>query len=163
MKHILIYIYIFISSGCFAQQSLEAVLKKYNDQSIPYIFVNQLQDQTKIVLLDAREPKEYNVSHINNAIFVGYKKFQINNVLKTVQNKHQKIVVYCSLGVRSESIAKKIKAAGYTNVYNLYGGIFEWKNNNLELYNSNNQVTENVHAFSKQWGKWLTKGKKIYD
>jgi len=33
--------------------------------------------------------------------------------------------VYCSLGIRSEVIAKKLKKAGYTNVFNLYGGIFE--------------------------------------
>jgi hypothetical protein len=45
----------------------------------------------------------------------------------------------------------------------LFGGIFEWKNNNFTVYNSKEEATENVHAFSKDWSKWLLKGKKVYD
>jgi len=71
--------------------------------------------------------------------------------------------VYCSLGVRSEDIAEQLRDSGYTNVYNLYGGIFEWKNKNFNIYNTNNELTENIHAFSKQWSKWLTKGEKTYE
>ena len=51
---------------------------------------------------------------------------------------------------------------GYKNVYNLYGGIFEWKNQDLPVFDSNNKETENVHAFSKEWSQYLTKGKKVY-
>ena len=35
------------------------------------------------------------------------------------------------------------------------------KNNDLKVYNSEGE-TDDVHAFSKEWSKWLTKGKKIY-
>jgi 3-mercaptopyruvate sulfurtransferase SseA len=73
------------------------------------------------------------------------------------------IVVYCSLGVRSEDIAEQLKKEGYTNVYNLFGGIFEWKNSNHKVYDNKEEPTENVHAFSKKWSKWLLKGNKIYD
>ena len=71
-------------------------------------------------------------------------------------------MVYCSIGIRSEDISEKLKKAGYTNVYNLYGGIFEWKNRNYPVVNPENEVTEKVHAYSKQWGQWLHKGKKVY-
>ena len=76
--------------------------------------------------------------------------------------KNTKIVVYCSLGIRSEDIAEKLKKAGYTNVLNLYGGIFEWKNNNYNVFSSGGKATEKVHTFSKEWSKWLLKGEKIY-
>ena len=56
----------------------------------------------------------------------------------------------------------KIKDAGYTNVRNLYGGIFEWKNKEFTIIDSNNKATEKVHAFSKSWSKWLKNGEKIY-
>lgn len=163
MKYFLTYISIFVFSYAISQESLAEVLNKYNDESIPYIFVNELKAEKSVVIIDAREPEEYNVSHIKEAIFVGYKNFKIESFTSKIKNKNKKIVVYCSLGVRSEDIAKKLKDAGYTNVYNLYGGIFEWKNNNLNVYNANNQLTENIHTFSKQWSKWLTKGEKRYE
>jgi len=72
-------------------------------------------------------------------------------------------VVYCSLGIRSETIAHKLIKKGYTNVYNLYGGIFEWKNNDFVVLDTEGSETEKVHAFNKNWGKWLTKGKKVYE
>ena len=72
-------------------------------------------------------------------------------------------MVYCSLGVRSEDIAEKLKKAGYTAVFNLYGGIFEWKNKGFSVVDLQNKETQKVHAYSKNWGKWLLKGEKIYD
>lgn len=146
-----------------AQNSLEELLDQYNNESIPYISVEALKDiQNQVVLLDAREKKEYEVSHIKDAKFVGYTHFKMDTI--TAQNipKDTKIVVYCSLGIRSEDISEKLKKAGYTNVYNLYGGIFEWKNKDFSVMNSKEETTEEVHAFSEKWGRWLSKGKKIY-
>ena len=51
---------------------------------------------------------------------------------------------------------------GYTNVYNLYGGIFEWKNANFKVVDTLGNNTEKVHTFNKTWSKWLQKGKKVY-
>jgi hypothetical protein len=44
----------------------------------------------------------------------------------------------------------------------LYGGIFEWKNNNFKVLDTLGNETEKVHTFSKSWSKWLTKGEKVY-
>ena len=112
---------------------------------------------------DAREPEEFAVSHLKNAVFVGYDDFNIRTVTDTIKNKDQDIVVYCSLGIRSEDIAIKLKKEGYKNVKNLFGGIFEWKNNNLKIYNQKNQTTDSIHAFSKKWSKWLKNGKLVFD
>ncbi|UPS92146.1 rhodanese-like domain-containing protein [Bizionia sp. M204] len=147
-----------------AQDSLSQLLKRYNTKNIPYISVQELaMPKTNYKILDAREPNEYQVSHLNNAIFVGYKDFKIETVLNEIPNKKDTIVVYCSLGIRSEAISKKLKDEGYISVYNLYGGIFEWKNNDFPVYNRNNIETDSVHAFSKMWGKWLMKGEKAYN
>jgi 3-mercaptopyruvate sulfurtransferase SseA len=67
------------------------------------------------------------------------------------------------VGIRSETISEKLKKAGYTDVHNLYGGIFEWKNKDYPVVDSEGKETENVHAYSKVWGKWLNKGVKVYD
>ena len=51
---------------------------------------------------------------------------------------------------------------GFTNVFNLVGGIFEWKNQGHAVYSTQNKITEKVHAYNKTWGVWLTKGEKVY-
>jgi len=126
MKNIIFYIFISFSVFGFSHNSLSELLNKYSDKSIPYISVKELaMPKTKTIILDARELKEFHTSHLKNVIYVGYKDFEIGSVQKKLPNKNSKIVVYCSLGIRSEVIAKKLKKAGYTNVFNLYGGIFE--------------------------------------
>ena len=164
MKNGLFYIFTFISFIGNAQESIEDVLKKHNDNSVPYISVEALaMPKTEAIIFDTREPKEYQVSHLKNAVCVGYDHFNIASVEKLYPNKNEKIVVYCSLGIRSETIGKKLKKAGYTNVFNLYGGIFEWKNKDYSVIDSEEKETNKVHTFNKEWSKWLKKGEKVFN
>ena len=154
----------FLAFSTNAQESLSDLLKIHNQRSIPYISVQELaMPKTEAIILDAREVKEYSVSHLKNAVYAGYEEFNIETILKTIEDKNQKIVVYCSLGIRSEDIGEKLKKAGYTNVLNLYGGIFEWKNNNFTIFDLDEEETEKVHAFNEDWSKWLIKGEKVYE
>ena len=146
-----------------AQQSIPKVLERLNDDTVDYISVEDIQKIDTLLLLDAREKKEFDVSHLKNAIWVGYDEFDIHKVLQELPNKEKPIVVYCSIGVRSEDIGEKLKKAGYTNVKNLYGGIFEWKNKGYPVYDETQHETEKVHAYSNYWGRFLTNGEKVYD
>ena len=159
------FIFLFVAFPLLvnAQKSLDPVLKKYNKESIPYIKVLELSKiQDEVFVIDAREREEYETSHLKNAIYVGYEDFKIDNAREHIP-KNKKVVVYCSLGVRSEDIAEKLKKEGYSEVYNLYGGIFEWINNDLPVYDKNENKTKKVHAFSKEWGIYLKKGIKVYE
>lgn len=164
MKIILLNLFLFLSLSAFSQESIDDLLKQYNTHSVPYISVQELaMPKTEAIILDAREFKEYSVSHIKNALHIGYDTFQIDSVLTKIPEKNKNIVVYCSIGIRSEMIALKLKKSGFTNVKNLYGGIFEWKNYDFPVYDQSGKETEYIHAFSEEWGKWLKKGKKVYD
>ncbi len=112
------------------------------------------------LFLDAREPAEYQVSHLKNARYVGYDAFDINN-LRGIDKK-QPIIVYCTVGKRSETISKKLLHAGFTKVLNLYGGILEWVNQGLPVYDPAGNSTNRVHTYTKFWGKWLDKGERVY-
>ncbi|WP_418262414.1 rhodanese-like domain-containing protein [Flavobacterium faecale] len=146
----------------WAQKSIPNVLKKYNKESVPYIKINAIKNSNSI-LLDAREPEEFKVSHIPNAIPVGFKNFKPENIRKLIKNLNTPIIVYCSIGVRSEQIGEKLQKMGYTQVYNLYGGIFEYKNKGGKVVNLKKQETDSIHAFNKQWSVYLNKGIKIYE
>lgn len=163
MKKSLYIIFALITLIGNAQNSLEDLLKKYNDNGVPYITVEELASpKTQAIIFDTREPKEFKVSHLENAVCVGYNNFDIAKVEKLHPNKNKKIVVYCSLGIRSETIGKKLMKAGYTNVYNLYGGIFEWKNKNFIVIDSEEKETNKVHTYNRDWSKWLKKGEKVF-
>ena len=164
MQYLLLFFGFCVSISGFSQKKLAKLLKQQNTESIPYITVDSLhQIQNDVILLDSREKKEFKTSHLENAICVGYDNFNLESTTSHLPDKNSKIVVYCSLGIRSEDVAEKLKKAGYKNVLNLYGGIFEWKNSDLEVVNAQQNPTDTIHTFSKEWSKWLKKGVKKYD
>ena len=160
---ILIVAIFFISLTCVSQSTIPEVLKKYNKNTVQYITVEELKATKNVLLLDTREPYEYIVSHLDNAVCVGHTKFNSKEFVTQFPNKESEIVVYCSIGVRSEQIGEKLLKLGYKNVKNLYGGIFEWKNKDNIVVDEKNKETDKVHAYSKEWGIYLTKGIKIYN
>lgn len=163
MKLSIYIITILVASLSFGQKKLDKLLKQHNTDSIPYITTEALSKiDHQVMILDTREPDEYEVSHLKNAICVGYNNFNLDSISNILpENKNKQIVVYCSLGIRSEDIGLKLRKAGYNNVMNLYGGIFKWKNENNPVFNTLEKETDSVHVFLKEWGGWLKKGKKV--
>lgn len=145
-----------------SQETIEKTLQRFNTGSIPYITIDELKQGSDFILLDTRKKEEFQVSHLEEAIWVGFQRFDPKKIQKEIPDTSTSLVVYCSIGVRSEEIGERLQKAGYTNIKNLYGGIFEWKNQGNTVVDSTRQPTERIHAFSKHWGKLLTKGDKIY-
>lgn len=126
--------------------------------SVPLIGVEELNNiQSEVHIFDAREEEEYKVSHIPGATFLGYNDFD-PQVLQSV-SKNDTVVVYCSVGYRSEKIGEKLKKLGYTQVYNLYGSLFEWANHNYPLVDKNGKPTKKIHTYNRNWSKWVEEGK----
>ena len=48
-------------------------------------------------------------------------------------NKDEPLFIYCRSGRRSANAAHKLKAQGFTEVYDLQGGIIDWGKNNFEI------------------------------
>lgn len=157
-------IFLALTSISFGQsKKFERLLKKNLKNTVPIVRVSELDTTASYLCFDAREAKEYNTSHLPGAIFVGFDFFDLEQIERAYPDKSEKILVYCSIGVRSELIGEKLVAAGYTNVFNLYGGIFEWKNQSKTVLDTLEQPTDKVHTFSKEWSKWLSNGEKVYE
>lgn len=156
----LIFISSCMANGQISSKAFGIMVNTLISHSVNEISVDSLKNSDgNIILLDAREDNEYNVSHLKNAIHVGYNDFSLDKI-KSI-DKDAAIVVYCSVGYRSEKIAEKLKLAGYTNVSNLFGGIFEWKNKFLPIYDRTGE-TENIHGYGIAWGFWVTNGNKVF-
>lgn len=163
MKYIvLVYCFLF-SLTSYCQNTFNEMVDGLISKEVNAITVMELQEMLKAgqttVLFDAREAEEFTISHLKGAQNCGYDSFN-KKVLLNV-SKSVSIVVYCSVGYRSDKIAKKLIALGYTNVNNLYGGIFDWVNSGYPVY-SNKGKTNRIHGYNQKWGKWLRRGEKVF-
>ena len=155
---VLLLIYL---KGC-GEISIDHALENFNSGSVPYISVDEMEKYQPEFILDTRSEEEYNVSRIPGSFWVGYDSFSIDKVDSLITNKDRRIVVYCSVGIRSEDIGEQLLNNDYTEVKNLYGGIFQWKNQGMTVVDSAGNQTQNVHAYSKFWGRLLTEANKVY-
>lgn len=156
---------VFSFGSSSAQRKVESgaynlMLKTLLSHSVEEISVDEAAKAKDAVFIDSREQQEYKVSHIKDAVWVGYEDFDIKRMNGVPKDK--KVIVYCSVGKRSEDITERLQEAGYKDIANMYGGIFEWANSGKPLYNKQGK-TDTVHAYSKTWGIWLNKGEKVYE
>jgi rhodanese-related sulfurtransferase len=157
-------VFLFVAFSTVAQSDYDNKLKSLYRNTVKTIQPAEVKalmaKGEKVILLDTRAPEEFNVSHLAGAQFLNYESYSTDNLKKIPANS--KIIVYCSVGYRSERVGEKLLKLGYKNVFNIYGGIFEWKNEGLEVVNKLNHPTDSVHTYNKNWSKWLVKGVKVY-
>jgi len=160
----------FLTLFCLSSSPLIAQIKNPEyKQTIDSLYSNRVTlisieelikiDKYNLYILDTREEDEFNVSHLKNARQVGNFWFDMRKVYDIPKNAT--VVVYCSVGVRSEKIAEKLSASGYKNVFNLYGGIFEWINQSHPVYKQNGVQTAEIHTYDKNWERWAERGTKV--
>lgn len=122
--------------------------------SVPTMDVAALKaQQGTVYILDAREREEYEVSHLPGARFIGYKDFGAA-ALQGIP-KDARVVLYCSIGYRSEKIGEQLLAMGYKDVHNLFGSLFEWANRGYPLIDKDGQPTTRVHTYNRSWSRWV--------
>lgn len=151
----------FQSTSNSSAQSIayKALLSTLYDSDFPVLKPDQLTDLSKYQIVDTREKEEFEVSHLKGANWVGYDTFTLKNV--ACLDKNKPVLVYCTVGARSQDIGKKLQEAGFMEVYNLYGGLIEWSNEEKPIFHDG-LPTKKVHTYSKSWGIWLNKGEKVY-
>ena len=80
----------------------------------------------KIHLVDVREPAEHAEYNIGG-ILIPLGKVQIMQIEEIEDLKQEEVIVYCRSGRRSLNAAMILEQLGFTNVYNLEGGMLDWQ------------------------------------
>ena len=104
------------------------------------------------MLLDVRGPEEFAVSHL-----AGARRAQSLEAAVRVLDGAPKtvpVVAYCSVGYRSSALVRKLMEAGYVDVHNLEGSIFEWANEGHPVERGGRVVGE-VHPYAWPWSRYL--------
>jgi len=78
-------------------------------------------------ILDVRTPEEFENSRIPNSINIDF--YNPQNFISEIEKleKDNNYYVYCRTGVRSANSCQLMSELGFKKVYNLLGGIVEWK------------------------------------
>ncbi|MEO6070548.1 MAG: rhodanese-like domain-containing protein [Chitinophagaceae bacterium] len=94
------------------------------------ITVDQLKQKIdsgeKINLIDVREPHEYEAANLGGKLFpLG--KIQTMQIEDIEDLKEEEVIVYCRSGKRSAMACMVLDQLGFTNTYNVEGGILAWQ------------------------------------
>ena len=130
MRFVIIMFFVVMSLvvvGCTAGQNNtledEIALQKNSYKNMTVDELNKQLANEDFILIDTHIPEQ---KHINGTdAFIPYDDIE-NQLDKLPKDKDAKIVLYCRTGRMSEIAAQKLAERGYTNVYNVVGGIVEW-------------------------------------
>lgn len=134
-------------------EALEDKLGWMLSYDVRLLTVDSLTRALKALRLDTRTPEEFAVSHLPGATWVD-PAADLPAWLDTLPRNFP-IAVYCSVGYRSEKYAHKLADAGFTEVSNLYGSIFEWVDRGNPIVDSTDLPTFKLHTYNKRWARYV--------
>lgn len=127
-NHLLMFAALMIVATMIIKLELENRLSKVN-QVTPAQAV-RLMDDEKLVVVDTREPQEFDSGYIKGAVHIPMSQMK-KRMGELEKYKSRPVLIYCRSGSRSNHTGKLLSKAGFENVQNLAGGIMAWSSANL--------------------------------
>ena len=118
---------IFLFVGVLALMAIFIFVITSEKDEITRIDVKTLQNKLEneeITLLDVRESSEYEGGHIEGAVNASLSSLDANQL---PYPKDEPIYVICRSGNRSAQAASQLQDAGYTEIYDVSGGMMAWE------------------------------------
>ena len=84
-----------------------------------------IKNNEELIILDVRRPNEFKESRIINSINIPVEEIEWE-LEELEEFKNKPILVYCKIGVRSSVACNFLEEEGFTNLYNLRGGILDF-------------------------------------
>lgn len=99
------------------------------------------------IILDVRTPYEVSDGYIDNASTINLYDDDFIAKINLIQ-KDKQIYVYCKSGPRSSKAAELLRKNGFSKVYNLKGGIDEWKNKGFPIVKPDIIIDEKIQQIT---------------
>ena len=126
LKNKILYFAVLVFSLSFCVSCKEGIAQE--EETIEMVTPDEAEKLSKmkdVKLLDVRTKEEFNEGHIANAQNLVYDENFSEKIGKL--DKEKPVIVYCKSGGRSEKCAQILKDSGFVKVYDIKGGITEWK------------------------------------
>ena len=114
--------------GTISPEAAEAA----RDSTISVIDLKEMLDarergETDFLLVDVREPAEYEIVRIDGAVLIPKDEFLLGDALEDLP-QDKPIVLHCKVGGRSAEVLAVVKGAGFSNAVHVGGGVVAWVN-----------------------------------
>lgn len=114
--------------GTISPEAAEAA----RDSTISVIDLKEMlaareRGDTDFLLVDVREPAEYEIVKIDGAVLIPKNEFLMGNALEEMP-QDKPIVLHCKVGGRSAEVLAVVKGAGFSNAVHVGGGVVAWVN-----------------------------------
>jgi molybdopterin/thiamine biosynthesis adenylyltransferase/rhodanese-related sulfurtransferase len=101
-----------------------------------------------VVLIDTREPHEYQEAHLENGKLVPPGLLR-DEIAAAAPNKSARTIIYCRSGNRSYKAAEQLEALGYSDVASMAGGILAWQEQGLPVVAAAGMTPEQRDRYSR--------------
>ncbi len=134
-------------------------MKKFNElvaesaknitEIFPWDLEERLNENPSLLLLDIREPYEFEAMHIKNSLNVPRGVLETacewdyeETVAQLVESRDKEIVVACRSGNRSVFVCDVMQHLGYKNVASLKTGLRGWSDYDQALFDDNEKEVD---------------------
>jgi len=134
--HILAIALVFVSCKESKQEEVPS--------SVTVVTVEEMQTllaNGELQLVDVRTPEEFEEGHVMNAINIDYKGAAFEKEIEAL-DKTKPVMVYCRSGRRSAKGCEVLKSQGFTEIYDLNGGILQWQKEGKLIYTPDDIMLE---------------------
>jgi len=128
MKNVVLWVVVLLFSCTSPNESQSGVISVMS----PKDFQEKLIKSPDAILVDVRTPRECQAGMLENAQRITYGADDFQSKM-TALDKTKPIFLYCKGGVRSAKAANFLEKSGFTQIYDLRGGIRAWQQAGLNL------------------------------
>ena len=109
-----------VLTGCAAEK-IDTSYEQINAEAAKAV----MDQQPEAVVLDVREPHEFENGHIPGAVLLPLGTIAEDTAAAVIPESDTTVLIYCRSGNRSKQAASALYELGYTNLYE-FGGINDW-------------------------------------
>lgn len=138
MKILTPLFFMLIALGCSSQNSADSAttttqtVENTKELVTAKQFKDLLDSNENAVLVDVRTAGEFKDGAISGALNIDY--YNENFIAKCMElDTNKAIYIYCRSGGRSAAAALKLQEAGFTQIFELQGGIISWKKSSFPV------------------------------
>jgi adenylyltransferase/sulfurtransferase len=117
--------------GAVSEEALDAASgSTISVTTLEHMLKEQAEGSRDLVLVDVREPNEYEINKIPGSVLIPKGEFLNGHALGELPgvDSGKQVVIYCKTGIRSAEALAVVKGAGYSDAVHVGGGVVAWVN-----------------------------------
>ena len=155
MKKILLKLLVVFLCSCSNQSTSQSI------QNVDATSFEINSNKGNSIIIDVRTKEEFVFGHISDATNIDYYSSDFKEKLDLVK-KDVPILVYCRSGGRSSRAANIMQSLGFTEVYNLSGGIGAWKDSGFDVIKTREEKKNKSRIYNaKEINEFLKNNKSV--